>query len=88
MMQHAEMSDWLVTPCPTCGGRVRFMNMFDHPPMLGGNYEYDFCLCSQCGQEWLEAECPPNFFSPDGQYWNTERAAAANFYPREGQEQS
>lgn len=67
--------DKIITPCPDCGGTVQLMALYDHPPELGGDWEYDFCLCINCKREWLEHEAPIEFSSPDEKYWLTEYIA-------------
>lgn len=63
--------DDLVAPCPECGGKVQLMAMYDHPPELGGDWEMDFLLCMSCKHEWIAESAPPEFSSPNREYWLT-----------------
>lgn len=71
----------LLTACPNCGGLVTVGTEYDWPAELGGDPVGHKCICNQCRAEWLEDECPPDFATPNGIYWNTESGLA--FYTEE-----
>lgn len=65
-----EKYEPIAVPCPNCGGEVIMGCCYDWPSMHGGTYVEDQCHCSKCGAEWTADDAPPEFSTPDGQYWN------------------
>ena len=61
---------YLAVPCPKCGGKVWFGDLYDWPPELGGDYIRDECHCEECKAEWTSDDAPEQFTSKDGECWN------------------
>lgn len=59
----------IAVPCPKCGGKVWLGDNYNWPPELGGDQEYESCVCESCKSEWLTEEAPPEF-SADAEHWN------------------